>query len=83
MTAMVFKEAAMKTGAYLLLALLLSFAVLTFIAGDIQPTGRVTSIGTATQDTGSWVIFFLGIFIGVLITAAYFYIVHLENRKED
>jgi hypothetical protein len=81
---MVYVQAAKKTGAYMTLALIVSLAIVTFISGDLDPAGRVTSTGIAPQAAGaSWVIFLLGIFVGGLVIGTYFYIVHLEAKRHE
>jgi hypothetical protein len=81
---MVYVQAAKKTGAYITLALVLSLAIVTFISGQMDVTGRVTSPGTAPQAAGgSWIIFLLGIFVGALVIGTYFYVVHLEAKRHE
>jgi hypothetical protein len=78
---MVYKAAAKKTAAYMLLSLVVSLAFVTFLSGELNPaTGRVTSTGTVPQaESSTWVIFLLGLFAGALIVGTYTYIVHLDK----
>ena len=80
---MVYVQAARKTGAYMLLAAVLSLAVVTFLAGDLDATGRVTSTGLAQAQSASWIVFLLGIFVGALVVGTYVYIAHLEVKREE
>lgn len=77
---MVYKEAARKTGAYMVLAVGMSLGAITFMTEDlVTPTGRVTSTG---QFTGQgWLVFVLGIFIGCLMIGTYFYLAHIEAKR--
>jgi hypothetical protein len=80
---MVYAQAAKKTAGYMLTAMVLSLAVVTFMAGDFQPIGRVTSPGVVPDaDGGTWIIFLLGVFVGAIVAATYFYVAHLEAKRQ-
>ena len=79
---MVYAHAARKTGAFMVLSLVLSLAIITLFSGTMEPTGRVTSPGLeAPTEAGMILPFVLGVFVGALIIGTYFYIVHLEAKK--
>lgn len=80
---MVFREAAQKTGAYMLLAAVLGLGFVTMLTEDLSsPSGRVVS--PASEVVGSnWLIFALGLFIGGLVLGAYVYVTRLEAKREE
>lgn len=81
---MVYYGAARKTGAYIVLAGVLSMGILTFTSGSLDPTGRVTSPGVLVEQTGAgWIIFALGVFLGAIIVGTYAYIAHIEAKREE
>lgn len=80
---MVYLHAARKTGAYLVLAAMLSFAIVTFLSGDVQPTARVVDAGPTGLSTETWILFSLGIFTGALLIGTYVYLAHVEGRRHE
>jgi hypothetical protein len=81
---MVYAQALKKTAAYMLTAMVLSLAVVTFLAGDFEPVGRVTGPGVVPEtDGGTWLVFLLGIFVGAIVAATYFYVAHLEAKRDQ
>ena len=84
MFCMVYVQAAKKTGAFMMLAMGLSLALVTFISGDLEtPTGRITSTPVAEASSAGWMIFLLGVVVGAIIIGTYVYIAHLEARRES
>jgi hypothetical protein len=80
---MVYAHAARKTGAFLVLALVLSLAIVTIFTDTISaPTGRATGPGLETPTEPTFILpFVLGVLVGALMIGTYFYIVHLEAKK--
>jgi hypothetical protein len=79
---MVYKEAARKTGAYMLFALFMGGAIVYFLSGELDPTGRVTSAGLAAAESTSWVVFLMGVFVGALVIGTYTYVTHIESKRQ-
>jgi len=82
---MVYVEAAKKTAGYMVLAMVLSLSIVTLLSGDLDTaaTGRTTSIGTPGTDSGNWVVFLLGAFVGALVVGTYFYVTKLEAKRQE
>lgn len=81
---MVYVQAARKTGAYMVLATVMSMGVLTFLAGDLEPTGHVIDAGIGTGISGgSWILFALGVFTGALLIGTYVYVAHIEAKRHE
>jgi hypothetical protein len=83
---MVYVQAARKTGAFMVLALVLSLAGITLYSGDLDTgvTGRVTSPGLVTPQESIIVVpFVLGVLVGALLIGTYFYIAHIERKREE
>jgi hypothetical protein len=79
---MVYHTAAKKTGAYMILALVLGLTITTFLAGDIAPTGNVVSPGFATESESNNILpFVLGFVTGMLVIGTYFYVAHIEKKR--
>lgn len=79
---MVYHGAAKKTGAYMVLSLILGLSIVTFFTSDLTPTGRVTSPGLVTGAEAAGILpFVLGFMVGALMVGTYFYIVHIERKR--
>jgi hypothetical protein len=83
--AMVYVNAAKKTGAFLILSMVLSLAVLTFFMNDLAtPTGRaVSEVQTPGPSLSSWFLFFLGILVGALMVGTYIFFLHHEAKRAE
>jgi len=82
MSTMVYRTAAKKTGAYIFVACLLSFAIMSFLSGDLDATGRVTSVGLVEENSGAeWLVFLVGVFVGALVIGTYVYILRLDGKE--
>jgi H+/gluconate symporter-like permease len=81
---MVYLQAARKTGAYMILSLVLAASIVTFLAGDLEPTGRVTSSGiTPSVEGGGWILFLLGAMVGALAVGTYIFLAHIEHKRDE
>jgi hypothetical protein len=82
---MVYVQAARKTAGFMVLAVVLSLAVVIFLSGSIDgTTGRVTGPGVTSHVEGSsWIVFILGVFVGALVVGAYLYIARLEAKRNE
>jgi hypothetical protein len=83
---MVYAEAARKTGAYMVLSLVLAVSLLTFFSQDLlgTTTGRIASQGaTPTAESGAWILFLLGVLVGTLAVGAYVFLAHIEHDREE
>lgn len=79
---MVYHTAAKKTGAYMVLALVLSLSIVTFFSGEATPTGMVTSPGLVTEGEAAGLLpFVLGFMAGMLVIGTYFYVAHIEKKR--
>ena len=82
---MVFVQAARKTAGLMVLAMMASLALIFAMSGDLQDsvTGHAVQNSPAILDGNGWIIFLLGIFVGAIMIGAYFYIAHLEGKRQE
>lgn len=77
---MVFRQALRKTGAYMVLSVVLGAAFSMFWAGTLeQPTGLATAEVLPGAASGpAWILFILGAFVGAILIGTYVWVAHLE-----
>lgn len=83
---MVYASAARKTAAYMVLSVVLAISAITFFTGDLgeSTTGRVTTTGvTNAVESGSWILFLLGVLVGALVVGTFVYLAHYEHKRDE
>jgi hypothetical protein len=81
---MVYAVAARKTISFMVIAMVISLAVVMMLSGDLStPTGRVTDTTISAPEGSSWMIFLLGLFVGALVVGAYFYLAGREAKRKE
>jgi len=81
---MVFVEAARKTGGFMAISALLGVGIVTFLTEDLaSPSGLVVASPAETLAGSGWLIFVLGLFMGAMMIGTYFYIAHVEQRRDE
>jgi hypothetical protein len=81
---MVYAAAARKTGAFMLFSLVLAVSLLMFFSGDLNATGyAIKNTGDIAADSGSWVLFLLGVLVGALAVGGFVYVMHIEGKRDE
>jgi hypothetical protein len=77
---MVYAVAMRKTASFMALAMMLSLGIILLSTDEAaSPTGQVTAV-TEGFGGGLWLVFGLGILVGLLLVGAYAYVA-LEERR--
>ena len=79
---MVYRHAARKTGAFMVVSAVLGLAVVTFLSGSLEVTGQVVAEGATAEPSGAgWILYILGAFTGAVLVGTYVYVAHLEGKQ--